>query len=114
MLRIAANLSMLFTEHEFLARFKAASDAGFKGVEYLFPYDFTVTEIKQQLEAHGLTQVLFNLPAGDWAKGSAASHAIPTEWKNSVLASTRPLSTQRFWVTPKSIAWLAFILREWA
>jgi hydroxypyruvate isomerase len=69
MLRIAANLSMLFTEHEFLARFKAASDAGFKGVEYLFPYDFSVTEIKQQLEAHGLTQVLFNLPAGDWAKG---------------------------------------------
>ena len=59
--RIAANLSMLFTEHEFLARFKAASDAGFKGVEYLFPYAFSATEIKQQLDAHDLTQVLFQM-----------------------------------------------------
>ena len=67
--RFAANLSMLFTEQDFLARFKAAADAGFSGVEYLFPYDFSAAEIKQQLDANGLTQVLFNLPAGDWAKG---------------------------------------------
>ncbi len=33
------------------------------------PYDFSAAEIKQQLEANGLTQVLFDLPAGDWAKG---------------------------------------------
>ena len=67
--RFAANLSMLFTEQDFLARFEAAAKAGFSGVEYLFPYDFSSAEIKAQLEAHGLTQVLFNLPAGDWAKG---------------------------------------------
>ncbi|WP_397459356.1 hydroxypyruvate isomerase [Pseudomonas asplenii] len=67
--RFAANLSMLFTEQDFLARFKAAADAGFTGVEYLFPYDFSSAEIKAQLDTHGLTQVLFNLPAGDWAKG---------------------------------------------
>ncbi|MEX5684156.1 hydroxypyruvate isomerase [Pseudomonas silesiensis] len=67
--RLAANLSMLFTERDFLARFKAAADAGFSGVEYLFPYDFSAAEIKQQLDDNSLTQVLFNLPAGDWAKG---------------------------------------------
>lgn len=67
--RFAANLSMLFTEQDFLARFKAAAEAGFEGVEYLFPYEFSSAEIKAQLDAHGLTQVLFNLPAGDWAKG---------------------------------------------
>ena len=67
--RFAANLSMLFTEQDFLDRFKAAADAGFTGVEYLFPYDYSSAEIKQQLDANGLTQVLFNLPAGDWAKG---------------------------------------------
>ena len=67
--RFAANLSMLFTEQDFPARFKAAADAGFSGVEYLFPYDYPAAEIKQLLDAHGLTQVLFNLPAGDWAKG---------------------------------------------
>ena len=67
--RFAANLSMLFTEQDFLFRFKAAADAGFSGVEYLFPYDFDPAAIKQQLSEYGLTQVLFNLPAGDWAKG---------------------------------------------
>jgi hydroxypyruvate isomerase len=43
--RFAANLSMLFTEQDFLARFKAAAEAGFSGVEYLFPYDFSAAEI---------------------------------------------------------------------
>lgn len=67
--KFAANLSMLFTEEEFLDRFKAAADAGFKGVEYLFPYDYEPEQIKERLEANGLTQVLFNLPAGDWGAG---------------------------------------------
>ena len=67
--RFAANLSMLFTEQDFLARFQAAATAGFSAVEYLFPYDFSSAEIKAQLDSHGLTQVLFNLPAGDWARG---------------------------------------------
>ncbi|WP_312830673.1 hydroxypyruvate isomerase [Pseudomonas rhodesiae] len=67
--RFAANLSMLFTEVDFLDRFAAAAEAGFTGVEYLFPYDFSFTEIKARLESNGLTQVLFNLPAGNWAKG---------------------------------------------
>ncbi|QLC72127.1 hydroxypyruvate isomerase [Pseudomonas sp. LPB0260] len=67
--RFAANLSMLFTEVDFLDRFAAAAEAGFSGVEYLFPYDYPVAEIKARLDANGLEQVLFNLPAGDWAKG---------------------------------------------
>lgn len=67
--RFAANLSMLFTEVDFLDRFAAAAEAGFTGVEYLFPYDFPAEEIKARLDANKLEQVLFNLPAGDWAKG---------------------------------------------
>lgn len=67
--KFAANLSMLFTEVDFLDRFQAAAEAGFKGVEYLFPYDFEAAEIKQRLDDFGLTQVLFNLPAGDWGAG---------------------------------------------
>ncbi|WP_417331504.1 hydroxypyruvate isomerase [Halomonas cupida] len=69
MSRFAANLSMLFTEVDFLDRFEAAAQAGFKGVEYLFPYDYPAEEIKQRLDANGLEQVLHNLPAGDWAAG---------------------------------------------
>ena len=67
--KFAANLSMLFTEVDFLDRFAAAARTGFKGVEYLFPYDHPAEEIRRRLEDNGLEQVLFNLPAGDWAAG---------------------------------------------
>jgi len=69
MAKFAANLSMLFTEVDFLERFKAAAEAGFKGVEYLFPYDYAAADIKERLDANKLSQVLFNLPAGDWGAG---------------------------------------------
>ncbi|GLO60326.1 hydroxypyruvate isomerase [Vibrio sp. MACH09] len=75
--KLAANLSMLFTELDFMARFEAASNAGFKGVEYLFPYDFSAEKIKEKLEQYQLTQVLFNLPAGDWAKGERGIACLP-------------------------------------
>jgi len=67
--RFAANLTMLFTEVPFLDRFERAAQAGFKGVEFLFPYAWTATEIRQRLKNHGLTLVLHNLPAGDWEAG---------------------------------------------
>ena len=67
--RFCANLSMLFTEVDFLDRFEAAARAGFSGVEYLFPYDVEAEVIKARLDANQLEQVLFNLPAGDWSKG---------------------------------------------
>ncbi|KDM92249.1 hydroxypyruvate isomerase [Photobacterium galatheae] len=67
--KLAANLSMLFTEVPFMDRFEAAAQAGFRGVEYLFPYAFEADAIKAKLDAFGLTQVLFNLPAGDWDAG---------------------------------------------
>ncbi|BAI74370.1 hydroxypyruvate isomerase (plasmid) [Azospirillum sp. B510] len=65
----AANLTMMFTEWPFLDRFDAAADAGFRAVEYLFPYDHAPDAIAARLERNGLTQALFNLPPGDWAAG---------------------------------------------
>ena len=67
--RFCANLTLLYNEHDFLERFGAASRAGFKGVEYLFPYDYDKHQLAELLNRHRLTQVLHNLPAGDWAKG---------------------------------------------
>src|SRR5271165_4058893 len=67
--KFAANLSMLFTEVPFPERFAAAARAGFRGVEYLFPYAMAKEDIAGRLNANGLTQVLFNLPAGDWDAG---------------------------------------------
>lgn len=67
--RFAANLSMLFNEVPFLERFGAAAAGGFKGVEYVGPFDYPAEQIAELLHRHGLTQVLFNMPAGNWAKG---------------------------------------------
>ncbi len=77
MLRFAANLSMMFTEMPFLDRFAAARKAGFRGVEFLFPYEFDAAEIAARLSDNGLTQALFNLPPGDWAAGERGLAAMP-------------------------------------
>jgi hydroxypyruvate isomerase len=69
MTKFAANLSMLFTEVPFPGRFAAAADAGFRGVEYLFPYALEKDDIAERLRKNGLKQVLFNLPAGNWEAG---------------------------------------------
>jgi hydroxypyruvate isomerase len=74
--RFAANLSMMFTELPFLDRFEAAAKAGFRGVEFLFPYEFPAAEIAARLKANGLSQVLFNFPPGDWAKGERGLAAL--------------------------------------
>ncbi len=67
--KFAANLTMLFTEVPFLDRFERAAQAGFKAVEFLFPYAYPAEEIRQRMDAHGLALVLHNLPAGDWDAG---------------------------------------------
>lgn len=76
--KFAANLSMLFTEVDFLQRFEQAAQAGFQGVEYLFPYDFEASTIKGVLESNNLKQVLFNLPAGDWQAGDRGIAVDPS------------------------------------
>ncbi len=67
--QFAANLTMLFNEVPFMERFEAAAKAGFKHVEFLFPYAFPAADIKARLDANGLSLVLHNLPAGDWDAG---------------------------------------------
>ncbi len=75
--RFAANLTMLFTELPFPERFAAAADAGFKGVEYLFPYAWPKDMLVASLREHGLVQVLHNLPAGDWDAGERGIACLP-------------------------------------
>lgn len=75
--RFAANLTMLFNEVPFLDRFEAASKAGFKAVEFLFPYAFSAADIRQRLDDNGLQLVLHNLPAGDWDAGDRGMACNP-------------------------------------
>ena len=79
--KFAANLTMLFNEVPFLDRFEKAHQAGFKAVEFLFPYAFSAVEIKQQLERHQLNLVLHNLPAGDWDAGERGIACLPDRKK---------------------------------
>lgn len=74
--KLAANLSMMFTEHDFLDRFDAAAKAGFKGVEFLFPYAWPAEQIAEKLQANGLSQALFNMPPGDWDAGDRGMACI--------------------------------------
>ncbi len=75
--KFAANLTMMFNEVPFLDRFEAAGKAGFKYVEYLWPYEFPAQTLKAKLEQYGLKQVLFNTAAGDVSKGEWGLSAIP-------------------------------------
>ena len=73
----AANLTMMFNEYDFLDRFKAASQSGFKGVEFLFPYDYNKQEILENLKSNNLNQVLHDLPAGNWDAGDRGNACQP-------------------------------------
>ncbi|GJD75815.1 hydroxypyruvate isomerase [Methylobacterium goesingense] len=75
--RFAANLTMLFQEHDFLDRFGEAARAGFRGVEFLFPYEHRTAAIAERLACHDLSLVLHNLPAGDWAAGERGIAVLP-------------------------------------
>ena len=75
--RFAANLTLLYPELDFLDRFEAAAHDGFQAVEYLFPYAFAPAKLRHRLTAHGLQQVLFNAPPGDWVAGERGLACLP-------------------------------------
>ncbi|AYM89583.1 HPr family phosphocarrier protein [Serratia sp. 3ACOL1] len=75
--KFAANLSMMFTEHSFLDRFDAAAAAGFKAVEFLFPYDYPADLLTEKLQQNGLQQVLFNTAPGDVGAGEWGLAVLP-------------------------------------
>ena len=112
--QFAANLTMLWNEIDFLDRFEKAAHAGFKGVEYLFPYAYPAEQVAERLHTFGLTQALHNLPAGDWAKGERGIAVLPDrvgEFQDSVgtaIAYAKVLGTKTLNVlcglTPKDVA----------
>ena len=75
--RFSANLTMQFNEVDFVNRFARAAKAGFKGVEYLFPYAWSKEQLVNELGRSGLQQVLHNLPAGDWQAGERGIACLP-------------------------------------
>ncbi|MEZ5855561.1 MAG: TIM barrel protein [Hyphomicrobiaceae bacterium] len=88
--KFAANLSFMFTEVPFAERFEAAARAGFRAVEFLNPFELSKEDLVARLKANGLTQALFNMTHGDFAKGERGMAAIPgreVEFEKSVAAA---------------------------
>src|SRR5947209_1196645 len=75
--RFCANIGFLFPEISFLDRFEAAAKAGFAGVEFASPYEFTAAELRSRLNAAGVQLVLMNSPAGDRSKGERGFACLP-------------------------------------
>jgi hydroxypyruvate isomerase len=76
MTKLSANLSFLFPERPFLARFQAAAEAGFTAVEFAFGYDYSEQEIAAAARSAGVEVVLMNLPPGDWGAGERGFAAV--------------------------------------
>jgi len=84
---LAANLSMMYTELPFPARFQAAAADGFKGVEFLFPYEWPSADVAEWREAAGVTQALFNMPPGNWEaeeRGLACLPGRESEFRDNI------------------------------
>ena len=75
--RFAANLTFMYRELEFLDRFAAAAKDGFTADEYMFPYEYPAEKLRSLLQEHGLRQVLFNAPAGNWDAGDRGTACLP-------------------------------------
>lgn len=110
-MKIAANLSMLFTEMPLIERIRAAGAAGFDGVEIQFPYELPAIRLKEELERAGLPLVLINLPAGDVMQGGAGLAAVPQRQDEFDIALESALSYAAM-VRPRCVNLLAGRLAE--
>lgn len=75
--RFAANVSTLFTETGFMERFAAARKAGFRAVEYQYPYDFAPAEVARAAREAGVEVVLHNMPQGDAQRNERGTACLP-------------------------------------
>ena len=75
--RLAANLSLLFKEHPFLERFAVARKAGFRYVEYQYPYNFTARDVAAAAREAGVQVVLHNVPRGQAQRGEHGTACLP-------------------------------------
>jgi hydroxypyruvate isomerase len=91
-LRIAANLSLLFTELPMIERISAAAAAGFAGVEVQFPYEVPAALLREALDRAGMPLVLINLPAGDLMSGGPGLASVPSRGEQFEAALQEALS----------------------
>jgi len=74
--QLAANVSMLFVEVPFLDRFAAAARAGFRAVEYQYPYEWKAGDVAAAAREAGVEVVLHNMPSGDPQRGERGTACL--------------------------------------
>lgn len=77
MIKLAVNLSMIFTEVPLLERFALARAHGFDHIEIQFPYELSIEQIQTQLTVYDLKLCLINAPAGDLMTGGNGLAGVP-------------------------------------
>lgn len=77
MLKFSANLTLMFAERPFLERFGAASSAGFRAVEFLFPLEWPVEELMERISKYNQQVTLLNIALGDWSRGDRGLACVP-------------------------------------
>jgi hydroxypyruvate isomerase len=95
-IRLAANVSMLFGELPFPDRFAAAADAGFRATECQFPYAFEPGELERRVRGSGTEIVLINAPPGDVGAGDRGLAAVAgreAEFRASIETALRYAET---------------------
>jgi hydroxypyruvate isomerase len=93
--KFAANLTMLYQEYPLLERIERAANAGFRGVEILYPYGEDIEAIKSALDSRGVELVLFNVPSGNTAAGDRGIANDPRRIDEYRAAVELALSVQR-------------------
>jgi hydroxypyruvate isomerase len=68
-MRFSANLSFLFKDAPFADRFRRAHEAGFRGVEFMWPGTEELPAVERAVADTGLEVALFNFDGGDVAAG---------------------------------------------
>ncbi|HJV06642.1 MAG TPA: TIM barrel protein [Chromobacteriaceae bacterium] len=87
MLRLSANLTLLYPDLPLGKRFDMAKAAGYAGVEIQFPYDTPITELHDAMARTGLPIVLINIPAADLLQSGDGLACVPArqhEWAGAV------------------------------
>ncbi|HEY1059790.1 MAG TPA: TIM barrel protein [Limnobacter sp.] len=76
-MKLAANISLMYTEWAFEDRIQAAADDGFEWVECMFPYVVPADRLMDLARQTGVRWALINAPAGDWDAGDRGLAALP-------------------------------------
>ena len=106
--RLAANLTMLFADEPLPERLERVRAAGFRGIEILFPYDWTAAELKTWVRAADVQLVLINTPPGDWSSGERGLAAQPGRQADFRSAFGQALDYATQLACHVSMSWLGF------